>query len=154
MSIQIIRAKPNPIGKDRFGVLSPAVQLAGEWIDVANTGITSVSLNDLVLYHKSYNDFCVELGTAIVTGFQGVLNSGEAVRIHSGWPLPLEQMYREDALGADYHIFTNKNYVWNNNCGDSPRLYNSLTRSWIDIAYYDPNPVEGSILKRIGNKLM
>ena len=154
MSIKIIRAKPNPYGKDKFGQLSPGDQLASEWVDVANTGLTSVSLNNLFLYHKTYNNFCQELDLQMVMSFNGVLNSGQVVRVHSGSPILISRMRYEDISGADYHLFTRTNYIWNNNCGDSPRLYNSLIKSWVDITYYDSRPIEGLILRRIGNKLM
>jgi hypothetical protein len=48
------------------------------------------------------------------------------------------------ALGDDY--------VWNNDCGDAPSLWDG--RVWIDRAYYDPHPQEGRILQRSGDKLI
>ena len=110
MPIQIIRAKPNPYGKDKFGKLSPADQLASEWVDIANTGVTSVSLSNLLLYHKTFNNFCQELDLQKVMSFNGVLSSGQVVRIHSGSPIPTSQMRYEDISGADYHLFTRTNY--------------------------------------------
>lgn len=154
MALQIIRAKPNPAGKDRYDSFTPDAQLAAEWIDIGNTGVTPLSLNGLILYHKIFNNFCAELGFDLVTRFQIILQGGEVVRVHSGGRIPLEHMYREDALGVDYHIFTGGNYVWNNTCGDTVVLYNSLSGLEIDKTYYDPHPPEGKVLRRIGNKLI
>lgn len=154
MALQIIRAKPNPAGRDRFGRLTPSSQLAAEWIDIANTGVTSESLTSLTLYHKIFNDFCIELGFDEVISFRGILGSGEVVRIHSGGEIPLNQMYAEDVQGVDHHLFTGTNYLWNNKCGDTAVLYNTITKLEMDRAYYDSNPPEGKILRRIGNKLI
>jgi len=155
VALQIIKAKPNPLGKDRFGGLPlVASQLAAEWIDIANTGITSESLNGFVLYHKTFNDFCMELRFDDVIAFRGVIKSGEVIRIHTGNQISLNQMYPEDIQGADYHLFTGVSYIWNNKCGDTAVIYNSFTKLVVDKAYYDPNPPEGRILRRIGNKLI
>jgi len=154
MNPQIIRAKPNPIGKDKFGNLSVQVQLAAEWIDIANKGIDPLQINNLRLYHMTFSEYCVKLNYEQVLSFKGILKSGEVIRIHSGGVLPLNQLYAEDIRGADYHLFTGKNYIWNNRCGDSPTLYNYITETIIDKADYFANPPEGKILVRVGNLLI
>ena len=58
------------------------------------------------------------------------------------------RMYPEDATGVDHHVFTSRNYVWNNDCGDTAGLWDG--KVWIDAASYDPYPVEGKILTRQG----
>jgi hypothetical protein len=58
----------------------------------------------------------------------------------------------EDVAGAHHHTFTGKNYVWNNDCGDTAGLGNGQV--WIDNASYDPYPPEGRILIRQGDKLV
>ena len=154
MNLQTIRAKPNPSGKDRFGGLTPNIQLVAEWIDIANMSVLAQSLAGLVLYHNTYDNFCRRLSVQKILLFKGVLQRGEIIRIHSGREISLNQMRYEDIAGVDYHLFTGMNYIWNNKCGDSPQLYNSSSRSWMDLTYYDPNPPEGKILRRIGNKLI
>jgi hypothetical protein len=51
-------------------------------------------------------------------------------------------------------LFTGKNFVWNNKEGDTPALYNPTTKVTLDSASYDPNPPEGEILVRKGDKLV
>lgn len=85
-------------------------------------------------------------------GFQGNLGVGRTVRVHSGGNIPLYDMNAEDAQGADFHLFTGKNYIWNNDCGDTAGLWDGS--AWTDKAAYDPNPPEGVILRRVGDKLI
>jgi hypothetical protein len=62
-------------------------------------------------------------------------------------------MYAEDVAGVDYHCFTGRrNYIWNNACGDVAGLYDG--RVFEDKAGYDPQPPEGAVLFRVGDKLV
>jgi hypothetical protein len=152
MSLQIIKAKPNPAGKDRIGNFSPQSQLAGEWIDIKNTGQQDENLKNINLYHYAY--LIVGGEWEIVTDFSGILAAGKIMRIHSGHEIPAGQMDIEDFVGADYHVFSNKDYVWNNDKKDYPRIWNSATKQWIDKTYYDAFPPEGKILQRVNDKLI
>jgi hypothetical protein len=44
--------------------------------------------------------------------------------------------------------------VWNNRQGDSPLLFVEATKTTIDKTSYDPNPCEGAVLVRAGDKLV
>lgn len=152
-SLLITRIKPNPTGKDRqFGHAS-ASQLAGEWVDFKNTGSTPIELSGIVLYHIAYPAGSNQGRWEKVMDFRGPLQAGRTVRVHSG-PGPENVLRPEDAAGADHHLFTGRNYVWNNRQGDTPRLYDSMINSNLDQASYDPNPPEGHILIRSGARLV
>ena len=57
-------------------------------------------------------------------------------------------------VGATYHLFTGRDeYVWNNREGDAPLLNFEPRNETIDTASYDPNPPEGVVLVRQGDKL-
>lgn len=153
-SLLITKAKPNPAGKDRIGrTLTPQTQLAAEWVDFQNISGTSIRLDGTALYHVAYIS-----GTKwewrLVTNLYGVLKVGEIVRVHSGTPIHLWQMRQEDQIGAHYHIFSNQNYIWNNDKPDFPSLWYTPTKQWIDQTSYDAFPIEGKILQRVNAKLI
>lgn len=154
MSLLIIKAKPNPTGKDRTrSGYTPATQLAAEWVDFKNMGESSADLRHVDLYHLAY----LSNGATkweIVTDFQGILQPNKVVRVHSGNPIPIDQMNYEDRIGVDYHIFSGKNYVWNNNQSDYPGLWYKPSNQWLDKTEYNAYPQEGKILQRYGNKLI
>lgn len=150
--LRVIRAKPNPIGKDRSGGTTPKKQLAAEWIDIKNTGDEPFRVDSISLQHIAYQPYCRDGKWEGVSTFSGVLQPGKVMRIHSGEQIQTSEMYPEDAAGADYHIFTGRNYVWNNDCGDTAGLGDG--KVWIDAASYDPYPMEGKILSRQGDKLI
>ena len=52
--------------------------------------------------------------------FKGTLQPGKTVRVHSGSG-PAERHPVRDRR-ADFHLFTDKDYVWNNKEGDTPAL--------------------------------
>jgi hypothetical protein len=153
-SLQITKIKPNPVGKDRSSTgVTPASQLAGEWVDFKNTGASAVKLDGVDLYHLAYAAGSAQGRWDKVTGFTGTLPAGQTVRVHSGSG-PLSVIRPEDFAGADHHVFTNRDYVWNNKQGDSPTLFDSSRNQNIDQASYDPYPPEGQVLVRSGNKLV
>lgn len=150
--LRVIKAKPNPVGKDRVGRTTPNRQLAAEWVDFKNAGDEPYPLQGISLQHIAYQPRCRDGRWETVMAFQGTVESGRVVRIHSGSELSLSEMNPEDVAGADHHLFTNRNYIWNNDCGDTARLWNGLIA--VDAASYDPYPMEGKILVRQGDKLL
>lgn len=151
-SLRIVRAKPNPSGKDRYRGVPPPAQLGGEWVDLSNAGNEPFPLGEITLYHIAYQPSCKNGRWDPLSNFRGSLSRGQIIRIHSGWQLPTSEMHPEDARGADYHLFTNRGYVWNNDCSDTAAL--SRNGTWLDSATYDPYPPEGRILIRLGDRLI
>lgn len=151
-ALRVILAKPNPIGKDRSGGTIPKKQLAAEWVDIKNIGDESFSVDHISLEHIAYQPRCRDGKWETISTFSGGLPVGKVMRVHSGGQIQTSEMYPEDAAGADYHVFSGKNYVWNNDCGDTAGLWDG--KVWIDAASYDSYPVEGKILTRQGDKLI
>lgn len=153
MALQIARIKPNPVGKDRnrYGHTN-AAHLAAEWLDFRNDGAASVDLNSVELYHRAYHQGQNPTWEKVLA-FVGQLGPARMVRVHSGNG-PESVLKDEDRQGADCHLFTGKNYVWNNREGDMPALYDRVTEVTLDTASYDPNPPEGEVLVRSGTKLV
>jgi hypothetical protein len=155
MSLQIIKAKPNPAGKDRIGrTLTPQIQLAGEWVDIKNITMQTLNMSGVELYHLSYDSNTQKSEWQKAIGFSGSLKSGGIIRIHSGKEIPLNQMMPVDVTGADYHFFTDKNYIWNNTMPDKPSIWYASTKQWIDRTFYDAYPPDGKILVRVADKLV
>ncbi len=152
MSLRIIKAKPNPAGKDRIGNLAPQSQLAGEWVDIRNNGSSPMDLSNIELYHWAYRKS--EPGWELVMNFKGSLPAGEIMRIHSSGKIPIEQLVPIDRQGADHHLFSGSGYVWNNDKEDKPTLWNKATREYVDRTSYDAYPPEGKILQRFNDKLI
>ena len=153
MALQITRIKPDPAGKDRnrYGQTSSS-QLAAEWVDVRNDGATAVNLAPIELWHRAYHHGQNPTWERATT-FTGTLQPGKTVRVHSGSG-PDSVIRDEDRHGADHHVFTRKDYIWNNKEGDTPALYNRTTQTTIDSASYDPHPPQGEVLIRSGDKLV
>jgi hypothetical protein len=153
MALQIIRIKPDPAGKDRnqYGQTGSS-QLAAEWVDFRNDGATAVNLAPIELWHRAYHHGQNPTWEQAMT-FSGTLKPGKTVRVHSGSG-PDSVIRDEDRRGADHHVFTQKDYIWNNKEGDTPALYNRTTQVTIDSASYDPHPPQGEVLVRSGSKLV
>ena len=152
-SLRIIRAKPNPSGKDRSGSYIQPAQLAAEWVDFENDGNENYPLEPITLYHLAFQYGCRDPKWDKVMTFTGTLQPGKIVRVHSGEKLSTGEMYPEDVVGADHHCFTGRlNYIWNNDCGDVAGLYDGQV--FEDKAGYDSNPPEGAVLRRVGDKLV
>lgn len=156
IDLTITQAKPNPAGKDRMGNTVPSTQLAGEWVDFQNTGYNSISLTNIELQHIAYTAMSPRGVWSKVMSFKGSLPSRKVARIHSGGKVPLSLLSQIDVMGADYHLFTGKSYVWNNAQNDCPRLVlrGGTTVSEIDKATYAANSAEGKILTRQGEFLI
>ena len=151
-TLQTVRLKPNPAGKDRtrWGGAS-AAQLGGEWADIENRGSHGADLQGVGLFHVAYKAD----GSSqweLVMSFKGVLQPGQVMRIHAGAG-PESALRAEDKAGAHIHLFTGGNYVWNNDKGDCAGLFlNSATQ--LDKACYAANPPEGVVLNRVGDSLI
>jgi hypothetical protein len=151
-SLLITKAKPNLAGKDRSAHIILPRPLSAEWVDFQNSGSETFNMNGISLHHIAYQPVCRNGKWEDVMSFQGELASGKSVGIHSGGKIPLSDMNIEDVIRVDVHLFTGKNYIWNNNCGDSIGLWNG--NNWVDKAAYDPYPQEGAILTRVGDRLV
>src|SRR4051812_41561612 len=124
-NLQITKIKPNPSGKDRSRTGSTAAsQLAGEWVDIKNVSTSPVKMDGVDLYYLAYAPGAAQGQWDKVTGFTGVLPVGYTMRVHSGSG-PENVIRQEDRAGAEYHVFTHRDYVWNNRQGDSPTLYSA-----------------------------
>jgi hypothetical protein len=154
MSVKTVRLKPNLTGKDRnrSGIAS-ATQLGAEWVDVQNMGNSDVNMNGVRLCHVAYSPDGRQSWWADVITFSGGLGVGKVVRVHSGSG-PLAVLRPEDVAGAEYHLFTGKNYIWNNDRADCSGLFLANKSEPFDKACYDAYPPEGQILKRVGDKLV
>lgn len=151
-SLRIIRAKPNPAGKDRYGRYTPPAQLNGEWVDIQNDGDQAYPMDNIALHNLVFKPGCKDPEWREYMTFQGALGVGKVVRVHAGHkPAALPPI---DEYGADVHLYTGRDYVLNNDCGDVIGLWDRVGRFWEDKASYDPNPQEGVILRRQGDKLV
>jgi hypothetical protein len=152
-SLLLTQIKPNPFGKDRSRHGASAAQLGAEWVDFKNAGTLGVPLDDDVLYHRAFSG-----GTSSwkqVMTFSGTLAPGKIVRVHAGRLREVSVLRQEDIDGAHHHLFTGEDqYIWNNAEGDTAGLWDSAVKQWIDQASYDPNPPEGVILVRSGDKFV
>lgn len=155
MKLTIIRIKPNPAGKDRPPHDGPTpAQLAAEWVDFRNDEGQDVVLNGVSLWHLTYAPGREPQWAKIQT-FSGQLPAAEIVRVHSGRKRALSVVRSEDLAGADHHVFTGEDlYVWNNKQGDKPLLFFEAARKTIDQTSYAPNPPEGVVLVRAGDRLV
>ena len=155
--LQVIKAKPNPAGKDRVPrLLTTQSRLGAEWIDIKNIGSVGHSLKNIQIYHVAYINGKAEW--KLLKDFNSALlipalPSGIIMRIHSGNG-PLSALLPEDVQGASRHYFTGKNYVWNNDKIDRPMIYDSNSKNIIDQTYYDSFPEDGRILERHNDKLI
>jgi hypothetical protein len=154
-SLRITQAKPNPTGKDRARSYVPNSQLNGEWVDLHNDGTEGFPLERIELNDVAFQPGCKDPKWRGYQTFTGTLAVGKVLRVHAGHkPEPPEFLAPIDATGADFHIFTGTNYVFNNDCGDTIGLWDRTAKTFEDKASYDPKPPEGRILKRMGDKLV
>jgi hypothetical protein len=157
MMLEIYRAKPNPLGKDRNRYNIPN-QLNGEWVDIRNITVQNIDLRFVSIANMTFGQHCdPHRPTLYWLGNQTLLGPQQVARLHTGLSLYSGNVQGLDAGGVNMHLFAERqNYVLNNKCGDSIFVYH-LTKqnTWtlLDQASYDPNPGEGRILSRIGIKL-
>lgn len=161
MSILISRAKPNPAGKDRAGSVPLPAQLLGEWVDIQNNGPAAVTLAGVFLSNQEFAPGCVP--GSLRTYWEGSsvrsLAPGQVVRIHTGRSQDQAQMNSTDYQGVNFHAFAEAgNFILNNRCGDNLGLWMKRPDgSWasaLDSTGYYPNPGEGTVLNRVGGRLV
>lgn len=160
--IRIIRAKPNPAGKDRSANGASHAQLLGEWVDLNNIGDAAVNVSTLHLAHQEFDNQCRRTNSNPALYWDGsgneILYPGKVLRVHTGHRSQAALMSPTDAVGADLHSFADRsNFVLNNKCGDEISVWWKTTDGeWKkeDSASYDPQPAEGAVLVRNGQKLV
>lgn len=155
--LKVIKAKPNPIGKDRIPRILPTQsQLGAEWIDIKNTGTIGQSLKNIQIYHMAYVNGKTEwklLKDFNISELIPALPVGVIMRIHSGSG-PLSILSSEDVQGASRHFFTKKGYVWNNDKIDKPMIYDKIKKIKLDETFYTPPVSDGKVLVRVNNQLI
>lgn len=141
--LYVTQALPNPLGKDRPPHGGPSnAQLNGEWVEFANTSGSSYSMEGVQLVHFTFDRKCQKTGEDRLTPFNGGLDSGYSIRVHTGAGQPSWE-------GTVRHLYLGRsNYAWNNACGDTVVLRDA-TGGLIDWARYSPSPQEGRILRRV-----
>ena len=152
--LRITHLKPNPLGKDRtrHGGAT-AAQLGAEWVDFQNAGTSSTKLDGIALYHVAFSPGDHQGSWEKIMTFNGILQRDKIVRVHSGQARDPSVLNPEDINGADHHLFTGRDaYVWNNREGDTAALWKA--EQLIDKASYAPNPPEGVVLTRSGDRLV
>ncbi len=154
-NLQNVQLKPNPSGKDRTPCgTATAAQLGGEWVDIKNMGNTSVDLTRVKLYHIAYSGKSDNGKWEEIMLFTGTLGPGKVIRVHAGSG-PLNVLHLIDQQGADFHLFTKRDvYMWNNDRGDCSALWQAGENHPFDKACYSPDPPEGVILVRSGDRLV
>lgn len=160
--LKIIRAKPNPKGKDLDSSGSPKVEkVLGEWVDIQNAGDTAAPLSIIHLCHQEFlpNGTPKQNYTSYWTGnSQEILRPGESLRVHTGKRAYSHLMSSIDATGVSQHSFAESgHYVLNNALGDTISLFwKDNNGQWYeeDLARYSPNPPDGAILTRSGDMLV
>jgi hypothetical protein len=159
-NLQIVRAKPNPAGKDKTssGVPKPE-QLVAEWVDIKNIGDEPVRFLTMELHHTLFNERCVSLNkTERYWGGGGnaELQPGETLRVHTGLKEYQSTLSAEDRGDGTWRAFDGRErFVLNNRCGDCIQVFwtGRNGKRYVDSASYDPNPPEGRVLHRRGDKL-
>ena len=154
----IVRAKPNPAGKDKSNGRPLAEQLLGEWVDIRNESSASVSFANVSLDHTKFEAGCSNprYSPHWAANPPFLLDSGAVLRVHTGKEADRALMKIEDREGAALHVFANSGlFVLNNDCGDTLTLWLLEDGNWkkLDQAGYDPRPPEGAVLYRVGDKL-
>jgi hypothetical protein len=143
-SLYIVRAQPNPRGKDttRSGYVTNE-KLNEEWIEFEAREVRNL-VGD-VLSHLTFTGSCQQTGADTLINFgSGQLLVGQRVRVHTG-------RGTNQWVGSVYHMYLNRGwFVWNNACGDRATLSHQSTI--IDWARYRPNPPEGELVRSVGTE--
>jgi hypothetical protein len=158
-ALQIIQAKPNPLGKDKTGSgQSKPEQLLGEWVDVKNIGTESIQFSSMTFNHTLFDSRCQSTNRTekYWSGGPEQLLPGQVIRVHTGNISDKHLTAEADRAGVDWHGYANRdNFVLNNRCGD--RIFvtwpDANGRAASDVTYYRPNPPEGAVLRRRGEVL-
>ena len=114
-ALQIIQAKPNPLGKDKTGSgQSKPEQLLGEWVDVKNIGTESISFSSMTLNHTLFDSRCQSTNRTenYWSGGPEQLLPGQVIRVHTGKISDKHLMAEADRAGVDWHGYANRdNFV-------------------------------------------
>lgn len=140
--LYITKAHPNPAGKDKPGWDPPINQkLNEEWVEFKNITRSTLKMDGVSLFHRTFNQRCEATGDDNLNSFSGQLGPSQSVRVHTG----SGQVYLD---GETYHLYAGRsNFAWNNKCGDRVTLrVNGALTDW---ASYDPYPPDGIILHRM-----
>src|SRR5947208_8079602 len=105
--MQIVRAKPNPSGKDTNRHRPLAPQLLGEWVDIKNIGDAPVSASVLNLAHSEFGPGCAikEKARIYWPWSPIVVGPGEIARVHTGRNADSWQMAQVDRNGVNHHAY-------------------------------------------------
>lgn len=160
--MQIVRTKPNPAGKDTAGHRPIHRQLLGEWVDLVNNSGGPVHLGGLHLANEHYDAHCTFTKTQVYWSGRSdeVLPAGGIVRVHTGLRSEAYLMDAQDQLGVALHSYADSGlFVLNNRCGDRLSLWTKdAAGNWrqpaFDTCAYAPNPPEGAVLVRVGDRLV
>lgn len=151
--MQIVRAKPNPAGRDKvYGVPKPE-QLLGEWVDIRNTGTEAIPFSSISLSHTLFDNQCNNTGRVepYWSGGSEFLAVGQVIRVHTGKLSDKHLMNPADGQGCNWHGYANReNFVLNNACGDviTATWTDSFGSTQRDTVSYNRNQPEGAILER------
>ncbi len=156
IQLQVFRAKPNPIGKDKStGGIPKPEQLLGEWVDIKNIGSESIRFSTMHLSHTLYGSRCEETGRTEnywSDSSSSSLEPEQILRVHTGRKADEALMSAEDRGTVAWRGFAERsNFVLNNACGD---IITILWNDGSDTASYKANQPEGAILTRVGNNLV
>lgn len=138
-TLYIVRAQPNPPGKDAASGQTTNERLNEEWLEFEAINGDRTLLDDQVL-HLTFSNSCSVTGQDVVFAFgSGTLNQGNRIRLHTGSGQPFWS-------GKVYHMYMGRGwFVWNNWCGD--RITVRYHGSVVDSAGYAPRPPEGVLVR-------
>lgn len=164
--ILIIRAKPNSPGEnvDDRTYIEPQYRKAGEWFDIKNFSVMPFSLKGIEIYTLEYEKDGPNWKKVFIFKDDEKIKGRKVIRIHSGPPVPLEEMESDDrgviehnfvkVPIIDKHYFMGDGYILSNSQMDKIAIYDSIQKKWLDEVYYDKFPSKDVILEREENKLI
>jgi hypothetical protein len=109
-------------------------------------------MNGVSLYHIAYTGPKKDKPVwEKIMGFTGTLKVGEVMRVHAGSG-PESQLKPADRAGANVHLFTGRNYTFNNDKSDRSALWLVGQDKPFDQPWYAATPPEGKVLQRVGDQ--
>jgi hypothetical protein len=166
LELQIIRAKPNPIGEDPNDktYLEPQFRKAGEWFDIKNFSFFDADLKGIEVFSLEYTKDGPDWKKIFAFKDDDKLKARKTIRIHAGQAIPLDKIADQDAGRIEYHYnvletvdkhyFMGNGYVLSNSSMDKIALFDANNQKWIDEVYYDKFPGKDTILEREDDKLV
>ena len=139
--LYVVRAQPNPRGKDTlWSGAATNQQLNEEWVEFEAVGGDRNLTGDVVT-HVTFSAHCRTTGSDELIKFsEGTLSVGRRLQLHTGFGT-------NGWVGVTFHMYLGRSwFVWNNACGDRATV--SYNGRIIDSAAYAPRPPEG-VLERI-----